>query len=340
MKRKLSFSICMPVYKGSHVLKNALNSIFRQKVNFDFEVIVGDDNPKELEEEIKRTKTIIASFKDKRMRYCKNKNNLGSALNIKKLAASAKKEILFFLCQDDVLAKDALQRVHDAFLMDDDIGVVTRPFYCFMKDIHNPVRVIKPYDKNRDRILSVFDGKEVFCKIFETVGQISGLAFRRKYIEIPFSDECFTGHIYPFAGILRKYKCVFLKDYIVVVGVYDSQTRHVSTIYNFSPVYSWIKMYKNVFHEEKYRIIRLWGIDHIATHFVGLVQLKNYGEKGVLMKEIAVMVKNRPKNLLNPKFWFYVFFTLLAPRSLSRYFADFYKANINSRFISNIRFNY
>lgn len=339
MNKKLSFSICMPVYKGSSRLKTALDSIFVQKFKGKFEIIISDDNFPDQTGEIKKTKAIINAYRNKKIRYYKNKTNLGSALNIRKLSKLAKNEIIFFLCQDDVLAKYALQKTHDAFLLDEDIGVVTRPFFCFIRDIQSPVRAIEPYAQNKDSILSLKDGKSAFKKVFHTVGQISGLAYKRKFLATPFGDECFTGHIYPFAAIFRDHKCVFLKDYTVAVGIVDSQTRHVSSIYNDSPLYSWIKMFQSVFKGDKLKKYSDWGIEHITGHYVGLIQLKNYAEKGVLEREIAIILRYRWQNALHPKFWFYSLLSLICPRRILRLLADWYKVNLNSRIISNINFH-
>lgn len=338
--KKLSISVCVPVYKGSLRLKTAMDSISDQGFDGRIEIIVGDDNPPDQIEEIKKTKSMIDTYKNLKIRYYKNRTNLGSALNIRKLSALAKNDILFFLCQDDVLARDALERTHDAFLLDEDVGVVTRPFFCFTYDTHVPVRVVEPIDQNRDTIVSLEDGKESFMKIFHTVGQISGLAYRRKFLTTPFGEECFSGHIYPFAAIFRDHTCVFLKDYTVAVGIFDSQTRHVSSIYDQSPLYSWIKMFQSVFAGEANRKYRNWGIEHIAGHYVGLIQLKNYAKKGVLEKEIIIMVRYHWQNIFHPKFWFYSLMALIVPRRLLRFLTDWYKAEFNSRMISKIIFRY
>jgi hypothetical protein len=42
----MKFSICLPTYKGAHVLGMALEGIGRIVIpNQDFEILIGDDNP-------------------------------------------------------------------------------------------------------------------------------------------------------------------------------------------------------------------------------------------------------------------------------------------------------
>lgn len=336
-KNKLSLSVCIPIYKGSHNLQRALVSLFKQKVSLDYEVVFGDDNLPKMIDEIRKTKEIIASF-NKKVVYYKNDKNLGSALNIRKLSQTAKGDILFFLCQDDVLSKDALQKTYDAFSLDNNIGVVTRPYFWFENNINIPIRAVTPYNENRTSVLSLTDNKKAFMKMFESLGQLSGLAYRKGAIDILFGDECFTGHIYPFASVLKKYKCVFLKDYTVAVKLADSQARNVSSIYDLSPTESWINMFKNVFNKNRCKKYRDWGIEQAATNFVGLIQLKNYAKKGVLEKEIIVLIKNRWQNIFDPKFWFYATMSLVFPRSLLIPLSDYYKVHFNSKKLPKINF--
>jgi hypothetical protein len=201
-----------------------------------------------------------------------------------------------------------------------------------------PVRAVLPYDENNDSIISIFDGKKEFMKIFESVGQLSGLAYKRNLIDIPFNEECFPAHIYPFAGILRNYKCVFLKDYTVAIGIMDSQTRSISAIYELSPTLSWLRMYRSVFSENKFSQQRKWGEEHILTNFIGLVQLKNYARKGLLRREIKILLKERPINILRPAFWIFSLGTLIIPRSILIPLVDWWKVRVVAKSLKKINF--
>jgi hypothetical protein len=239
---------------------------------------------------------------------------------------------------DDLLAKEALQKTYNAFYLGENIGAVTRPFFWYDKNYKKPVRAIYPPDLEKDTVLSIFDGEKAITAIFGSVGQISGLAYRKKWVDEPFNDDIFPGHIYPFAGLMRKHKCVYLKDYTVAVGIQRSQTRSISAIYNTSPTEQWIKMFNTVYAGQKYKTIREFCIKHIATNAEGLVQLKNYAKRGVLENEIGILIKNYPKNLLSPKFLMYVFLTELMPRQFMIKLTDNYKKHVLSKSLSDIRF--
>lgn len=339
MKASLRLSILVPVYKGSKYLKMAINSALHQNFNFYELLILDDNNPRDITE-IEKTREIALSFNDKRIKYYKNVRNLGSQGNIKKLASLAKGDILFYLCQDDILAKDALRKTHDAFLSDANIGVVTRPYFWFEKNIRKPVRVITPPDLNKNKILTIYEGEKTIKTIFDSVGQLSGLAFKKKLIQVPFHLDVFPGHIYPFAGILKKYKCIYLKDYTVAVRIESSQSRNISEIYNISPTASWVKMFNTVYREKKFDQIRRWGIKHIATHYVGLIQIKNFGPNGTVQKEIVTLLRYRWQNILSLKFWFYSIVAVLTPRKILRILSDNYKRYVLSRIIQKIKFEY
>ena len=329
----------MPVYQGSHLIRNAIGSIRKQQFE-NYELLIGDDNKPEDKSETDKTKSILDSYNDPRIKYTKNDQNLGYPENLKSIVARATKDIIFLMAQDDFLSNNALQKTHDAFLLDDDVGVVTRPYFWFYDSLDKPVRAVTPYDPENDAVLSILDGKEAFNKIFDSVGQLSGLAYRKEFLEIPFHNDVFPAHIYPFAGILRKHKCVFLKDYTVAVGIKDSQTRFVSSIYDKSPTESWINMFNTVFSEEEFSKQRGWGNDNISSHYLGLVQLKNYGKTGVLWREILLLIKYRKKNLIAPLFWVFTIGCLIIPRKILVFIVDKYKQYINSRLLNSIKFNY
>lgn len=334
-KKNYSFSICLPVYKGSHVLGLALDSIFKQSFQ-NYEIIIGDDTPPEFKSEILKTQKLIKSYKDKRIKYFRNTHNLGYPLNLRKIVSKAKNDVIFLLAQDDVLLKHALQKTHDAFSLDKDIGVVTRPYFWFMNDIRHPVRQVSAYNPQLDSVLSIFDGQTTFVKIFETVGQLSGLAYVRKYMDEPINEEIFLAHIYPFASILKQHKCVFLAQPTVAVGIYNSHSRSISSVYNLSPTTSWLTMYRTIFANKQFEKQRHWGVKHMSTHFIGLVQIKNYGSQQALFNEIIVLIKNRWQNIYHPKFWFYVLVTVLVPRSILAPFVDWFKENLHSKTINHL----
>lgn len=70
--KKPFFSVVIPTYNRSSTLKCAIESVFLQNFD-DLEIIVVDDaSPDD-------TQRVVKSFKDKRIRYFKNKKNLANS---------------------------------------------------------------------------------------------------------------------------------------------------------------------------------------------------------------------------------------------------------------------
>ena len=333
-----SVSVCIPLYSGSHLLPLALESLARQRYSIS-EVIIGDDNPAPASQESAKCREIAESFASRLpIIYHRNPSNLGYAKNLKNLAGLARADIIFLLAQDDILSEDALVRTMGAFELDPDVGVVTRPYYWFMTSVDQPVRAIPPYDPKADEVLTLLQSKEAFLSVFSSVGQLSGLAYRREFLTVPFNEEVFPAHIYPFAGIWRDHKCVFLKDYTVAVGILDSQTRSVSSIYDLSPTESWLRMYRTVFGAPQYAQAKAWGEAHMTTNFIGLVQLKNYAKRGALAKEICILLRERPLNWIDARFWFFALGSITIPRPVLRWLVDLYKARLHRKSLPGISF--
>jgi len=319
--KKLTLTIIIPTYNGSGWIEACIKSILTQSFQ-DYTIIISDDCSSD------DTVDLIRKIKDNRIIIHQNKKNVGYAKNLQILKKYVKGDILFLMGQDDILLRDGLLKTYSVFLKDESVGVVTRPYYWFDGKIKKPVRIILPYDPKHDRIISITDGKREVQKIFESVGQLSGLAFRMKYMQTNFNDETFPSHIYPFAEITKKYKVVYLHDYTIAVRIESSQTRFKSSIYDLSPTLSWVKMFKSVYHENKYKRIRDAGIEQMATNFVGLVQLKNFSTFKNLLREIYIMVTLRPLNLIDPRFWFFTLGTIIVPRIILIWLVDNYKRTI------------
>lgn len=338
-KQLLSFSICIPVYKGSSVLRETLLSITKQSFK-NYEIIIGDDNPIHLKEEIKKTKQIIKYFKNSHIKYIKHSKNLGCQENMNRIVAKAKNDIIYLVAQDDIISGNSLQTTHDAFFLDKDIGAVTRGYFWFDSNINTPVRLKKPVDESRDTVISIFDDSKKVIGVFDTVDNITGLAFRKKYFTTPFHRDMFTTHIHPFATIFKDHKVVCLKDYIFACRIRLSQSRKAFS-YIKSPMQSWIDMFNTVYHEEKFKKIRQDCIKNfVAINYVGLIQIRNYARLRDLIHEIFLLIKYRWTNMFTPSFWIHVLVCIIFPPSILIPFVDWYKNTVLSKKIPKISFRY
>jgi len=317
----------MPAYNGQDFIRQTISNVLNQGFK-DFELVIVDDCSTD------KTPQIIKSVKDKRVKLFQNKKNLGYPENLEKCRRKARAEFIYLLAQDDILAQGALLNTYQAFKNNPQIGAVTRPYFWFDENPKIPVRAKKQLNPKKDEIVSVDDNYKKLKRVFETVDQLSGLAFRKKFLKLAFHKDIFTCHVYPFADIFKNHPIVFLKDYNTAVRIRSSQTRSLSVIYDKSPMQSWVEMLLAVYPEKKYDKFKNYFVKNfIAKNYVGLVQINNYGKYKQLLREIYLLLKYRPENILAPMFWFYTVLCLLTPPFLLIPLTDWYKSKILKRTI-------
>lgn len=330
--KKLSLEVVIPTYNGAETIKDAINSVLNQSYQ-DFTILVHDDSSKD------DTLKIVSEFKDKRIKIGKNKKNLGTQMNLEAARKKTTADIVFWLCQDDILSHTALSETMKVYKENMDVGAVVRPYFWFDEDIKKPVRAVLGFDSPQKEVIQISDNIERLKKFFESVGQLSGLSYRASSFELPFHEDIFPGHVYVFASILKKHKSIYLRNFNVAVKTNSSQTRKISALYENSPTLSWIRMFKNVFPEKKFEIIRKKFIkDFVATNSYGLLQIKNYSTMKNLLREILIMIKYNKKNLLNLEFIAIALLTIITPPILLIKLVDWYKKKFLYKTIKNIIF--
>lgn len=311
-----------------------LESVLSQSFE-DFEVVIVDDGSTD------NTPEAVRSFDDPRIKYHRIEQNVGycKALAESVSQCSDSSEILFLMGADDILAPGTLEKVNKIFEENQNVGAVTRPFYWFYEDLDRAVRTTGVYAKDEDVVVSVGDGPEAVAKVFDSLGQLSGLAYRREYIDLgfDFSEDIFTSHIYPFASIFKNHPVVFLKDHTVAVRIGTSQTIRISSVYERSPLQSWVDMFNTIFCEDKFREVREYCVkDFAAKNFLGLIQIKNYGRLRWLIREIGLLLKHNHLNIFDPRFWFFSLGSLIVPKSILVPLVRFYKERILSNSLRGI----
>jgi glycosyltransferase involved in cell wall biosynthesis len=330
----LKFSILIPTYKGANIIGETLRSILSQSFT-NYEIIIQEDASGDNIEEV------IKSFNDSRIKFFRNAKNLNYALNMEVGRKNCTGDILYLMGQDDILGKDALLNTYNAFKLSDNIGAVTRPYYWFDKNIEIPVRAKEQLNSEKNEVVQISDKYARILEVFKTLDQLSGLAYRVKYMDRGFHPDCFPCHIYPFASIFKKHPVVFLKDYNIAVRISSSQTRSISSIYDKSPMQSWVEMFETVFFEDKFKQLEKYCIrNFVAVNYVGLVQLRNYAKYRYFLREIFYLLKYRWDNVLSFQFWFFSFGCAIMPPFILIPLVDWWKNCVNSRKLGYIKFKY
>ena len=331
---ELSVTILVPSYQGEELIGDALKSVLSQSFG-DYNIIVQDDCSKD------GTEDAVRSLQDNRIQFFKNSKNLGYPKNLEEARKKVTGDIIYLMAQDDILGCDAILNTYNAFKLSPEIGAVTRPYFWFEGDVSVPIRAKEQLNPNQDEIVYISDPLPRILSVFKTLDQLSGLAFRTCYMDLPFHEDIFPCHVYPFASIFKKHPVVFLKDYNLAVRVGYSQSRHVSSIYNKSPMKSWYELFNNVYFEDEFKEFRQQCIsDFVANNYVGLVQIRNFARYRYLWREIFYLLKYRWHNIFNPQFWFFSLGCILMPPSWLIPLVDLYKSKYNSRRLSHIKFRY
>lgn len=102
LAEKPLFTVIIATYNRAHLLPRAINSVLSQAYQ-NFEIIIINDGSKDDTEEI------VKSFKDKRIIYDKNEENMGLSITWNKGLALASGDYIVFLDDDDELLPDALR---------------------------------------------------------------------------------------------------------------------------------------------------------------------------------------------------------------------------------------
>lgn len=103
MKENIEVSVIMPAYNASRYIKEAIESVYCQNVNW--ELIIIDDASKD------DTEGVVQQFlEDERVVYIKNEQNLGVAVSRNIGIQRAKGEYIAFLDSDDRWTKGKLER--------------------------------------------------------------------------------------------------------------------------------------------------------------------------------------------------------------------------------------
>jgi len=328
------FSILIPTFNGAEVIGETLRSILSQSFQ-DFEIIVQDDASTD------NTVEVVEAFHDPRIKIFRNAENLGYPKNLDSLGKYGEGEIIFLMGQDDILGCDALLNTAKAFEISADIGAVARPYFWFDKEISKPVRATGQLNPGKDEIVKITDDFERLILTIDVAGQLSGLAMRRKFLDTPFHKDIFPCHVYPFASILKKHPVVFLKDYNLAVRIRSSQCRSVSSIYDKSPIRSWVDFADSVFSEKELEKFREYFIkNYVAKNYVGLVQIRNYARYKYLLREIRLLLKYRWQNIFAPGFYFYSLTCLVTPPFILARLTDWYKSKILSKKLRHIKFQW
>jgi glycosyltransferase involved in cell wall biosynthesis len=119
-------SIVLPTHNGSRYLRQSIDSCLQQTFK-NIELIIVDDGSTD------KTPEIIKSYKDKRIRYIKHKENRGLPHSLNTGFSYATGEYLTWTSDDNIFAAEAIEKML-SFLKENKLEFVYCDFYLFSND--------------------------------------------------------------------------------------------------------------------------------------------------------------------------------------------------------------
>lgn len=161
-----TYTIAIPVYMRILGFRSALESAL--SVEGVSEILVNDDNSNHTKFE-----DICNSFKDGRIKYFRNKENIGLFANWNKCIELASGDFVSILCSDDLIAPNAYTLFNNAYKNNKDIDVFFGTFATFTND----------------------KSDAVLCRDYKA-GKMKGIAL--------LEDAILNGPCFPVLSIMRK----------------------------------------------------------------------------------------------------------------------------------------
>ncbi len=314
------FSVVVFTYNRAELLRLCLQSIIKETIGYNCEIIISDNCSDD------HTELVVKSFQDNRVLYFCNDSNLGLRGNLQAGTDRATTDIVMLMGDDDILLPGSVSATISHFIENPDVGLVTRPYYWFTDNVNNPAREVAPPAGGQLLYLKTLEDKLSHVeKVYETAGQISGLAFRKSFVTRKYNADIFTTHLYIFSELLLKHTVVVIDQYSVAVKIGESMCRHNPEIYRKSPLQSWVEMFNEVYSDKDGQKLKRKGITNIASHVEGIIQIKSYGSFSQTVRELGLMIYYRPRNLISFKFLLYSALALITPRNFVIKLTDVYK---------------
>ena len=323
-------SVCIPVYNGAATIKQTVESVLSQSLS-DFELVIVDNSSTD------STVNIIKSIDDKRIKLYVNERNLSCGGNLEECRKKATGDIIFYLSADDIADSNALEKVQGVFSASPDVGMILRPYYWFDQDVYTPVRATRQFKQSE--VISIDSHYEKIKNVISLSDQISGVAFRKKFMKYSFKNEYFLEMASVVAPMIKEYKAVIVKDNIVAIRIGNSGAMN-PIIYKKSPLISWYNLIANTYKGEKFIRLRKYLINHfVASNYIGLVQIKIFAGLRGLLREIYYLIRLKRSNIFNLRFWFFSLGTIIIPGFLLRKMVVLYKNSIKARLLKGIVIN-
>jgi len=230
-------TISIPTYKRSDSLKEALNSALNQNVDFEYEIMIVDNNQERNDD----TEKVIQKYASNKISYYKNNENIGQIGNWNRLFILCKSEYLVMLHDDDVLSPYFLRDTMKIIKSDIDIALLGVGKFEWNSD-----KTDKPIfrDSAKRKALLRFTSRSNYA--FFMFGAPSGSIFKK---EIVLKLGGFNEDFYPSSDyclimqMIEKYNVYFYEKKLLLYRISGNITSLISTQKKWIESDYWFRKY-------------------------------------------------------------------------------------------------
>lgn len=249
-------SIIMPSWNTANFIAESIQSVINQTYT-NWELLIVDDCSTD------NTDEVVASFKDKRIRYFKNKKNSGAALTRNKAMRKAQGEWIAFLDSDDLWMPEKLERQID--FMKKNGYTFSYTEYEKIDEEDNPLNiyVTGPISVNKRKMYN-----------YDYIGQLTMMYSAKFFGTIQIKD---INKNNDYAIRLQLYKkkgacCYLLKENLAKYRIRKKSISH-------DKLSKKLKSHYDLFHmcDEKMAPVAFWYA--CWNMFFGILKKKNYEKK-------------------------------------------------------------
>lgn len=283
----MKLSVIVMSYNFEHYIYDCLKSIVEQGVDFEYEVLVGDDCSKD------SSAAIIMEFADKYpglIRPIIHKTNIGAINNYFYLLNSAQGEYIAYIDGDDYMLPSKLQNQVDYLDSNDDCSMVVHSHIVEINNTHRnfPIVTRGKYDINYFLANDLFftHGSKMFRKhpVYKEV-------FPKSVVRHPDILLHIQSLLYGKVGYIPEFLCVYRKH---SAGLSSLNQKMVHEIFREKMVIVNYLKSKNVIGD----IVNQYAIDVFVSksHYVaalGYLRLKNYLKFKYHMKLSPEFIKKK-----------------------------------------------
>lgn len=228
-KKEPLISVIMPAYNAEKYIQQAIDSILNQ-THQNFELLIADNASTD------KTRQIIDSYTDARIKKFHNNSNLGYLKNCNKLLSLAKGDYIAFQDADDISSFNRLEKQLKVLLNNDGVDVVGSNMTAI--DIYNNEKFCTYYLLEHDSILKQMPH-------YFSVIPNSFLLKRKVYDEIGGYNEFFDGmgaeDYYWTYLIMEKFKLINMNEPLYVyrynpVSITGDWSDNINKMFSFKIV--------------------------------------------------------------------------------------------------------